>query len=692
VEYFDCKHTFDQLDHLDTGFKIQLRALRTSFDSEIEPLLESSFLFLALLVEAKSTMACERCRVRKVKCDNVRPSCVNCVQRTIRCVYVNERQKRRKLTEAEIESRLHRVESLVRIQKDQARVSRSDRDQRFEPKNTSHRQAEATNGPWHLNSSICGMNSENEVSILEESPLVNEIDCNIQSTDEGSGPEMQSECGQAVGIANRFHECNITSGNMLSQILSDQDPTDLQDENTAVWIRVYDGDEYTGPSSGISFLSAQGLNWVRGNAGRSQALCSIFEDLKNSVRNYLRVPKCVANDTWACDLKEHIRKPLPSTVTIWTYINSYFESVQCIFPVLDRTKFESRTREYLSSTSIVDTAWYALLNAVLASGCRAALSAETADAFRDSGREGWAYFQNALAVEAELVHKATSLAATQALAVMTVYAQSISSPLRLEYTLSSTAVRLAQSIGLHRKSPSEWNLSFEEQRERNRTFWVIYCLDKTVALRCGRPCILDDADISCPFPRAPRSGQGDIAVGAAESAKGRQVDFDFFLCYARYARICGIVAKDLYSATGLSKSCDELTSRAAELLEEINTWKQTIPDDFRPGKRFRPSTLPDHVGMIGGLALHFGYSYIICAVYRRFSTLFERGGQSGELRQRRIFASSITAVNSMEAARSMILMTKHLDIESYSPAWYVLWRLLRPLLLTLFRGCYSTIQ
>lgn len=55
--------------------------------------------------------------------------------------------------------------------------------------------------------------------------------------------------------------------------------------------------------------------------------------------------------------------------------------------------------------------------------------------------------------------------------------------------LCSLAVRLAEQKGLHQRPGQSWNLSPEEVAGRNRLFWVLYWLDKTISLRSGRPSV-----------------------------------------------------------------------------------------------------------------------------------------------------------------------------------------------------------
>lgn len=143
--------------------------------------------------------------------------------------------------------------------------------------------------------------------------------------------------------------------------------------------------------------------------------------------------------------------------------------------------------------------------------------------------------------------------------------------------------------------------------------------------------------------------------------------FDFFLIYTRYARICGQIAKQLYSASALSRPFSELLTTAARLETAIDSWHESIPSEFRPGGFFKLSDIPNDFPQIQALSLNFGYHYVICSVHRRFSAMFGRpetdGLPLGALRS--------ADVKFLEAARSMILLTKHLDIESHTPGWCV---------------------
>lgn len=453
---------------------------------------------------------------------------------------------------------------------------------------------------------------------------------------------------------------------LLDKILDgDEDFECLKDASPAVWGRTTDGDEYTGPSSGISTVSDLGLNWIRGKVPDSDLLCETIQDIRNAILSHIRQPKCVTQDLPLVLSTTHQNLDI-SRRQLLEYIDAYFSQVQVIFPILDRDTFNVQLAEMGDGSGDVQKpSWAALLNVVVASGLRASLSDETSEAFRTSGSEAWRYFQSALSYESQIVHGATDLLAVQAVALMAVFAQGLSSPQRLEYTLSSVATRLAQSIGLNCAPPPEWNLSDAEKKERNRVFWAVYCLDKSIALRCGRPAVICDEEISCCFPRGIDLVYPASLAKVTETGE-RELEVDFFRYYTKLARIGGEISRSLYSASALFMPVSRLVLALNRLLQDLEVWLESIPAQVRPGRPLGKVLGRHGVSRVQIIVLHSSYYYALCSIFRRGSPMFNQGNRDVEhLIDKRSHISHI------EAARSTVLLTKHLDIESFTPAWYV---------------------
>jgi hypothetical protein len=55
--------------------------------------------------------------------------------------------------------------------------------------------------------------------------------------------------------------------------------------------------------------------------------------------------------------------------------------------------------------------------------------------------------------------------------------------------LCSSAARLAQSKGMHLQPLDSWELEPDDILNRNWLFWTIYCYEKHIASRSGRPSV-----------------------------------------------------------------------------------------------------------------------------------------------------------------------------------------------------------
>ncbi|CAK7205231.1 hypothetical protein SEUCBS139899_007998 [Sporothrix eucalyptigena] len=624
-------------------------------------------------------MACKACRTRKIKCDRTRPVCQNCRIRASHCTYAGERRQRR-YTDAGVARCAGSAATSTVHSRPTAHVRRSldmlsplrpasddgrpmvepwqqQQEQQRQTPQTHHQHQPPNRSPsshWQQPS----LSAFNNDAVIDSTALLGD---SVPPLFPSSGSTVPSPTSQPHSSPRALLDDILGNGGGPDNLTEASSSPNIR--NPAVWMRVQDGDEYTGPSSGIAAISDVGLDWIRANApdaNAAEGLCNTIDEIRTVLLNHLRQPKCLPRGGAALLLRTSPMAPIPSRATVRWYVDTYFSSVQTVFPVLDRDEFE----EQMAAAEAKDDdhqspSWKALFFAVLASGCRAALSDETAAAFQESGRASWAYFQNALAYELLIIHHATDLTAVQALAVMTVFAQGLSSPQRLEYTLSSIAARLAQSLALHRRASPDWGLGAAEKRRRDRVFWVIYGLDKTIGLRCGRPAILQDDEISCAFPR-------NVVVVAAESGGER---FDFFLSFIRLARICGAVARQLYSVAALCTSSMHLSSTMDQLLHDLEVWRASLPADLQP---YRPihktKTSAAHVQQL--LVLHSTYFYVLCAIYRRFTPLFTQDEASDGATTTNQIWSKVAAAH-VAAARSLVLLTKHLDVESFTPGWLV---------------------
>ena len=235
------------------------------------------------------------------------------------------------------------------------------------------------------------------------------------------------------------------------------------------------------------------------------------------------------------------------------------------------------------------------------------------------------------------------------------------------YFLIAAAARSATNIGLHRRSPS---LGFNPiEVQRCRVFWMLYSIDKRVALRTGRlPCINDDeCDVELP-DEDPLDGLGTLPL---DNGKAR---FNFFLAKARFAVIESKVLMQLYSAKATKQSDGELLNTIGHLDGELEEWKDSLPAKLRPGDEQSAAPQIKTTPMV---ALHFAYFNCLTAIHRRSihhgywtSRLSDSAltGPNARPVNPRIFDSAALCVS---AARSSIKMIERLDPSHYPLLRYV---------------------
>lgn len=117
------------------------------------------------------------------------------------------------------------------------------------------------------------------------------------------------------------------------------------------------------------------------------------------------------------------REPEPSRELAWTYCQAYFDdATNSMFQFINRETFETKLAAYHNEDQTRaeqdNAAWYALRNAVFATGCRKTISEQSNPRASKAQVQSWKYFQNALSVFAELAFDDASILNVQALTVM----------------------------------------------------------------------------------------------------------------------------------------------------------------------------------------------------------------------------------------------------------------------------------
>ena len=189
-------------------------------------------------------------------------------------------------------------------------------------------------------------------------------------------------------------------------------------------------------------------------------------------------------------------RELPPKSLALVLIEEAFASGHSTFPIFDQRSFTQHFQDHYSQSNPSDPGWWACINIVLALGHRFR-AMRTLEAQHEN-EQSCHYLQNALAVVSELTMLHNNLQAIQALLGMTIVLEGTPNP-RLSSVLNAAALRLAQTMGLHRKNVDP-SLTAAEIEERKNVFWIAYFLDRDISLRTGQPPLQDDDDMDVDLP------------------------------------------------------------------------------------------------------------------------------------------------------------------------------------------------
>lgn len=292
---------------------------------------------------------------------------------------------------------------------------------------------------------------------------------------------------------------------------------------------------------------------------------------------------------------------LPIKSVALELVEDTFKSFNNFFPLFDEQEFLHQFHHQYTASSPSGPAWWACINVVLSLAHRFRAMRTLQTTYENTQSCG--YIHNALAVVSELSVIPQSLPAIQALLGMAIILQGSPNP-QASSVLTAAAVRLAQAMGLHRRTQDQ-GLPVQQVEQRKRVFWAVYFLDKDISLRMGQPFAQDDDDMDAELPSEVSTDLPLIGFGD-ESRK-----VNFFNSRIGLAVIQGQVYKRLYSVQAARQSEAQRAVVAHELSSVLSYWRSNVPLDFED-YLVLPLQAPLSVEFIHMLTLRF--TYVNCLV------------------------------------------------------------------------------
>ncbi|KAI9788103.1 MAG: hypothetical protein M1816_007235 [Peltula sp. TS41687] len=197
-----------------------------------------------------------------------------------------------------------------------------------------------------------------------------------------------------------------------------------------------------------------------------------------------------------------------------------------------------------------------------------------------------------LALRENTLFLGPKLANVQALMMSAVIVQQQSRP-GLAWMLICQACRLAQTIGLHRRSDKARFRDESEYEERKWVFWNLYTLDKTLSMAFGRTVCMPDFDIDVDLPK-----------------QTEEIEWPLLMAWIWLSKIQSRIYERLYSATAYASGDEQRHSAALELDAQLRSWSM----------KHMQTLLESRTAFFGGqyleLELKFNYYNSLVMIHR----------------------------------------------------------------------------
>ncbi|KAF5242011.1 hypothetical protein FAUST_3541 [Fusarium austroamericanum] len=605
--------------------------------------------------------ACDMCRKKKIKCDGKMPSCTHCINYKTECVFTQVEKKRAPPKGAKyiegLENRLNRMEHLLRLSglldeddDDLGALEKRLMERQHKSRQASMAVGSGPNSPTH---------STSAPSAIDASAMT------PQSSLTSPNPIVKEEKRKSATPAPSTAPSTAPAPNANGEEVKTEEPEEVEALSEMMCSLVtnnYGETRYIGSSSGFSIFSPKGVSWVNSKTG-DDSFQRTISDISVDDHKWTNWKPEVFSDLF----QRPVFRPLPPKTEALSLLQDYFDNFNCIFPLFHQPTFMHLVQMQYSSEPYQGSGWWASLNCALAIAHRLRVMSNLVP--QDEDEKAWGYLKNAIGVFPELTMRNTDLLSVQALLGMALFLQGTPNP-QPTFLLVSAAMRLAQSIGLHKRGTG-FNLNPIEIEQRKRVFWIAYMLDKDLCLRAGRPPAQDDDDMNVELPDAdPADNIGNIPLA---DGKGKM---NLFRVMCEFATIESEVYKRLYSVQATKQSDGELLNTIGELDQKLEEWKDSIPIDYRPEHDINASHTPLilHVVM-----LHLTYYNCLTTIHRmsvhhgywtsRLANYAIQGLNARPLNPR-VFSSAALCT---AAARASVSLLKYVPQGDFACVWMILY-------------------
>ncbi|KAF7320542.1 Fungal-trans domain-containing protein [Mycena chlorophos] len=186
------------------------------------------------------------------------------------------------------------------------------------------------------------------------------------------------------------------------------------------------------------------------------------------------------------------------------------------------------------------------------------------------------------------------------------------------WNLVSTALRLAQHLGIHRRRPGD-EVPTAETELFKRALWVLIYQDRMLSSGMGRPCSLQYEEFDTDLPIDCDDEYWDHPTHPFQQPRGVPSKIAFFNSLMGINNIMAACLRVVYSLGRYKKVFLEHSdnweeSVVAEMTSAMNAWKDRVPEHLR----WDPDRLSDRVFFDQSAALQCAFYHLQIFVHRPF--------------------------------------------------------------------------
>lgn len=138
---------------------------------------------------------------------------------------------------------------------------------------------------------------------------------------------------------------------------------------------------------------------------------------------------------------------------------------------------------------------------------------------------------------------------------------------------------------------------------RRNVLWIVYCLDKSLALRIGHPSIIVDDDIGIDLP--PDNSPLDTCPDGSKK-------FNIFRYTVQLAQLESRTYSKLYSIRSRNRSTVDRLNSVSQLDKALQEWRKALPIEICPGEEIQCSD-EQYLPVI---MMHFAYLNCHTTIHR----------------------------------------------------------------------------